>query len=279
MKTDFFFIRTLRLALVAVLCLHLLTACAKGGTASVNIHGVNHTDREFSYRVEDPSNPGNHGGGELVDAYSAGGTLCCYELPRSWRPGIQVQVHTIRWKDKLDNDTTQPREEIREAHLVEVPAYKGKPGELWVLLQANGSVAVVSSDLQPDHPDWPGVVKGWPVPSLEFMRMQADMYIKDTESWVRSTQETLAELETSPTQLAKDIWDDRQAKIAIYAKALDANLPSRSNAQDDAKKYREQLSKFTGPEDPGFIELLKRENREYLDFFQKKLARQKEARP
>ena len=279
MKPLISYFRTLRLALVTLLCLQVLTACAKGGVASVNIHGVNYTGREFSYRIEDPSNPDNHGGGELVDAYSAGGTLCCYELPRTWRPGITLQVHTIRWKDKPDDDVRTPREEIRQSQVVEVPQYKGKPGELWVLLQADGRVAVVSSDVQPDHPDWPGAIKGWPVPSVEFMRKQADVYIEDAESWVRSTQETLVELETSPGKLAKEIWDDRQELIARYAKFLDANRQSISNAQDDAKKYRDQLSKFTGPEDPRFIESLKRENREYLEVFKKRLARLKEERP
>lgn len=279
MKTLLFSIRVLRLALVGLLSLQLLTACAKGGAAGVNIHGVNYTDREFSYRVEDPTNPKNHGGGEMVDAYSAGGTLCCYELPRQWRPGLQIEVHTIRWKDKLDDDVRVPREEIREAHLVEVPPYKGKPGELWVLLQADGRVAVVSSDLQPDHPEWPGAIKGWPVPSVEFMRKQWDMYITDAESSLRSSQESLAELETSPARMAKEVWDQRQEAIAPYAKRLDANLPSRTNAQDEAKKYRDQLSKFTGPEDPGFIELLKSEDRHFIDFFQKKVDRLKKERP
>lgn len=278
MKTNIF-LRTLRLLTVAFLCLHLLTACAKGGVASVNIHGVNHTDREFSYRLEDPTNPKNHGGGEMVDAYSAGGTLCCYELPRRWRPGIQVQVHTIRWKDKLNDDIRQPREEIREVHLVEVPEYKGKPGELWVLLQADGRVAVVSSDLQPDHPDWPGAIKGWPVPSVDFMRKQWDMYIKHEEGNVSLYRKSLAELETSPAAMVKSEWDRRQEAIAPYAKRLDANLPSRTNAQDEAKKYRDQLSKFSGPDDPGFIELLKSEDREGLSRSEKRLFELKRGRP
>jgi hypothetical protein len=36
-------------------------------------------------------------------------------------------------------------------------------GELWVLRGADGSMSVVSSDFQPDHPNWPGRVKDWPV--------------------------------------------------------------------------------------------------------------------
>ena len=269
----------LRLITVVFLGLHLLTACAQGGVTGVNIHGVNYTDWEFSYRLEDPTNPKNHGGGEMVDAYSAGGTLCCYELPRRWRPGIQVQVHTIRWKDKLNDDIRQPREEIREAHLVEVPEYKGKPGELWVLLQADGRVAVVSSDLQPDHRDWPGAIKGWPVPSVEFMRKQADMYIADAESSLRASQESLAELETSPAQMAKREWDRRKDEIALWAKVLDDKRKPMNRSEERAREYREQLSKFTGPEDPGFIELLKSEDRYFIEFYRKRVARYKEERP
>lgn len=279
MKTLLFTLRTLRLALVALLSLHLLTACAKGGVAGVNIHGVNYTDREFSYRVEDPTNPKNHGGGEMVDAYSAGGTLCCYELPRQWRPGLQIEVHTIRWKDKVDDDVRVPREEIREAHRVEVPEYKGKPGELWVLLQADGRVAVVSSDLQPDHPEWPGAIKGWPVPSLEFMRAQADMYIKAEEGDVTSFQEALAELETSPAQMAKREWDQRQEDIALWAKVLDDKRKPMSQSEERARELRDQLSKFTGPEDPRFIELLKSEYREALERNQRDLDELRRTRP
>jgi len=57
----------------------------------------------------------------------------------------------------------------------------GKPGELWVVRQADGSFGVVSSDYQPDHAKWPGAVKGWPVPTLEYKRKSFDVYINVAE--------------------------------------------------------------------------------------------------
>jgi hypothetical protein len=276
MKKHFSFLLPPRWAwLAGCLCLTLLTACAKTNMASVNIHGVNYTEQEFSYRVTDPGNKDNHGGGEIVDSFSAGGTLCCYELPRKWRPGILVEIHTIRWLDKPPDQPEKAIEEINETHRVEVPKYvDGKPGELWVVRQADGTFAVVSSDYQPDHAKWPGAVKGWPVPTLEYRRKLVDVYIKIEEDSVNKFQDAVTELETAPARLATEAWEFEGRDIASFA-----NSKLNSDTARRARESRDLLAKFSGPSDPKFIAYLKDEYTKTLQKSKAKLQELKESRP
>jgi hypothetical protein len=247
--------------IASLFCIQMLTACAKTGTASVSIHGVNYTDQVFSYRVEDPANSDNHGGGELIDPYAAGGTTCCYDLPKKWRPGIKVKVDVTRWlPKKADENLT----EVRENHVVEVPPYAdGKVGELWVLRNADGTMGVVSSDYQPDHEKWPGKVKGWPVPSVAYQRERWDLYIQLAESDVKGAQQLIDELEKSPdTRAAKD-WDFEMNRNNDY-------------------KYRgdpSSLAGFSGPTDPKYRAKLRQEYFDWLESSQRKLKQLRESRP
>lgn len=275
MKNLFFSLLPPRWAVLAgVLCLTLLTACAKTNVASVNLHGVNYTENEFSYRVEDPTNKDNHGGGEIVDSFSAGGTLCCYELPRKWRPGIVVEIHTIRWIDKPPDQPEKAIEEIREKHLVEVPRYEGKPGELWVVRQADGSFGLVSSDYQPDHAKWPGAVKGWPVPTLAYKRKLFDVYIKQAVDGVELYQGLLADMEKEPEKRATESWTYKQDNVDKYAKSKPLNDTVRFARED-----RELLARFTGPTDRKFITWLKEDYTESLHRAEAKLQKLKDSRP
>jgi hypothetical protein len=242
-----------RVLIASLFCIQMLTACAKTGTASVSIHGVNYTDQVFSYRVEDPANSENHGGGELIDRYAAGGTMCCYDLPKKWRPGIKIKVDVTRWlPKKADENLT----EVHENHVVEVPPYvDGKVGELWVLRNADGTIGVVSSDYQPDHEKWPGKVKGWPVPSLAYQRERWDLYIQLAEDEVKAAKELMIELGKIPDQYALESWEGFM------------------------KHRPKDLDGFTGPSDPKFRNKLKTDNEEWLKSSQLKLKELRESRP
>ncbi|MFL6676562.1 MAG: DUF3304 domain-containing protein [Massilia sp.] len=48
----------------------------------------------------DPAKPDSSGGGELSDPFAAGGTTCCFSLPKKWRPGIKVRLHTTHLLSK-----------------------------------------------------------------------------------------------------------------------------------------------------------------------------------
>jgi hypothetical protein len=200
---------------------------------SVNLHGVNYTAEPFTYMVMDPAKPDQIGGGEHIDSFSVGGTTCCAVLPREWRPGIKLQIRTIHWlKPRADGSLP----EIKQKHVVEVPKYvDSKPGELWVLRNADGSMGVVSSDFQPDHAQWPGAVKGWPVPSIEYQRERWELLRKHEEDGVDLYLSLLDELEKAPEKRARKSWENRQ------------------------QHYPAELAGYSGPTDPKYRELIKKE--------------------
>jgi hypothetical protein len=230
----------------------MLAGCEKP-TVDVNIHGVNYKDDAFSYIVADPTRPESAAGGELIDAFAAGGTTCCVTLPRIWRPGIKVQISTTHWLAKLP-DNSLP--EVKETHVVEVPRYMdGKPGELWVLRTADGSVDLISSDFQPDHEKWPGKVKGWPVPSLEYQRQRWELLKEHKQVFIRTYIELLDELERTPEIATKAAWEH-------------------------AKEYEpKSLEGFSGPNDPKYALALKREYADGLERSRKDFEAYLETRP
>jgi hypothetical protein len=235
-----------------ILSAPLLAACGKSALP-VSIHGINYSVDPFSFELKDPSNPKNKGEGELVDSYAAGGTTCCYELPKKWQPGIKVSIQSKHWVGKAADNSLH---EIAGTHLVEVPRYAdGKPGELWVLRAADGSMDIVSSDFQPDHPKWPGKVKGWPVPSLAYQRERWDLYIDHEKGGVRLYERMLAELNTTPDKRATDDWN-----FAL---------------QDDKKS----LDGYSGPTDVKFRAMLRREFEQGLKRSRQQLERLERGRP
>jgi hypothetical protein len=253
MKFDWFTSLARRLALgICFLCMTMLSACAKS-TVAVSLHGVNYSGETFSYVVVDPSNPKNTGGGGLIDAYSASGTVCCINLPKNWHAGMKLTVESIHWLGKLADKTLR---EVPRINSVDVPQYKdGKPGELWVLRSADGTISLVSSDFQPDHPKWPGEVKGWPVPSLAFQREQWDKYIDYENGGVKLYDDLLGELRTTPAVTADAEW---------------------KFAQEHDKK---SVSEFSGPLDPKFREFLRLKYEEGLRRSRQQLDRLSKERP
>jgi hypothetical protein len=205
------------------------------------VHGVNYTDRVFSYVVRDPQakDSSSGAGGELIDPFGAGGTMCCAVLPKVWRPGIRLQVDTSYWLDKQP-DGKLP--EIKQTRVVDVPRYvDGKPGELWVLREADGNVSVVSSDFQPDHPKWPGKVKGWPVPSLEYRRERWKIILDHEEEHVRNALHLLKQLKENPKGTAKESWEN-------------------------ARRYDpSSIKSYFGPDDPQYVAYLAKDYEKYLE--------------
>lgn len=219
----------------------LLTACAvstpsmansKNGV-SVSLHGVNYTAESFQYVVTDPKDPSNSGGGEHIAPFSAGGTMCCYKLPKQWAPGMQVKVHATHW-EKLGPE--KKFEEITHIHMVELPRFPDKEiGALWVLRTKEGAIELVITDVQPSHPDWPGRVKGWPVPSLEYRQERWELYRNSAQVNVNTYQSLLSKLQSNPQQRLREAWEFEK------------------------KQRNAEISAFTGSEDPAFAAYLKKE--------------------
>ncbi|WP_157751012.1 DUF3304 domain-containing protein [Janthinobacterium svalbardensis] len=192
-----------RVALAGTLVLPMLASCNDSNDVPVNVHGINYSDQEFTYVLQDPLRPSNQAGGETIGRYGAGGTMCCFTLPGKWRPGIEINIQYTYYLPKKP-DGSLP--EIRKSTVVELPHYD-EPQELWVLRNADGSMGIVSSIYQPDHPKWPGKIKGWPVPSLEYRRERWGLHMEHEMSGVILYENLLTDLKEDPLKRAKESWD------------------------------------------------------------------------
>jgi hypothetical protein len=153
----------------------VLSACSHLGQAdelSAPLTAVNYTDWPFDWvGVTKVETPNQTMAADRVSAFSASGLMCCVILPREWRKGMELIVAT---RDGTRAET--PEEWSKEKlptiqHRVPVPPYTPQDmGTVWVQLLPGGKVVLVVSRYDPDHPSWPGEVKGWPVPTLEFRR-------------------------------------------------------------------------------------------------------------
>lgn len=223
--------------------------CVKD-TATVSIHGVNYSADDFTYIIEDPENSKNTGGGETLGPFEAGGIMCCYELPIVWRSGIRIKVKQ-EFESRMDKKFAGS-----STRVIELPRYiDDKPGELWVLRAADGTIDIVSSDYQPNHPKWPGQVKGWPVASIEYRRYRWSLYIKEAQARIRVAQNALDQLESSPAALVQDSW----------------NL--------DLKYHPGDLKSYSGPEDKNFIDRVKKKFQEMKLRNEEDVAKLQEQKP
>lgn len=224
-------------------------------TVGVNLHGVNHTAETFSFYLNDPKDPERISGGSgLIDPFGAGGISCCVVLPRKWEPGMKLKIHAKHWPKRLPDDESS--REVKEVIEAEVPKYAdGEPGEIWVLRHSDGKLEVVASDYQPDHPKWPGSVKGWPIPSIEYRRERWELYRELAANGVELYESLSKELSTEPERRAKEAWD--------YAK------------KDDITS----LSEFSGPDDPLYIAKLKSRYAEGLKQSKQRLQEVMQAKP
>jgi len=197
----------------------------------VNLHGVNHTAETFSFYLKDPENPEMISGGSgLIDPFGAGGISCCAVLPRKWESGLKLKVHTKHWPKRPLGETSREIKEVVEAA---VPEYAdGEPGEIWVLRHIDGKIEVVSSDYQPDHPKWPGSVKGWPIPSIEYRRERWELYRKHATHGVNLYESLLKDFKTNPDLETSAAWD--------YAQKNTPKLLIGFSGPDDPK-YRAEL--------------------------------------
>ena len=254
----------------------LLVSCTEVTATSVNVLGVNYTEREFTYRLQDPSNPKNAAGGEMIDSFSAGGVHCCYELPKQWRPGIKVRILTTEWEVLSPPQNSQALKEIRNSVEAEVPDYvDGKPGDLWVVRSADGSFGVVSSSYQPDHVKWPGKIKGWPVPSVEYRRVLWDQQIEHQTGVVELAQRKLSELRNSPEVTAMKRWAYIKENASGYDPAKKFNNPTWRAKMENY----EIIQRFSGPDDPGFVKWLTQDYEEWLARSKADLRQAQDSRP
>lgn len=171
----------------------ILTACASvepktNGASGVSVRALNYSAREVSMiGVIAPGNPKNEGGGDALNPYGAGGAICCFSIPHQWHPDLKVIVEYQFY----------PEEQYRKA-LVSVPPYPdGKPGDIWLIVHADESAEAVVSNYGPSRPEWPGKIKGYPVPSREYR----------LKLWERKLRQEKTELAAMKKAVQSDIRD------------------------------------------------------------------------
>ncbi|WP_402719191.1 DUF3304 domain-containing protein [Janthinobacterium rivuli] len=137
----------------------LLAACLPGVATAASIQALNYSSREVDYiAVENPGNTNSGGGGDSIRPYGQGGSICCFTVPEKWHADLKVVVVY-----QLSPDPTFHRE------TVSVPQYPdGKAGDIWLIVYEDGSVGAVVSLYGPSRPEWPGKIKGYPVPTKEY---------------------------------------------------------------------------------------------------------------
>jgi hypothetical protein len=194
-------------------------------TLGLPMVGVNYTDFDYSVAVYDLGNERNRVSSGELTPFSAGGQMCCFDLPRVWRPGLKVKVRSYK---AVSENGAWVRDDIAD-HEVEVPRYETADlGTLWVLQFADGRVEVLNSSVAPEHPKWAGSVKGWPVPSLAYRTKVWKVNYDQAVGYVKLYEELLASLKAMPDKEAQESWN--------YA----------------SKRRPEELKAFYGPNDPRY---------------------------
>lgn len=235
----------------------LITGCAtQSDRLGLTVRAMNHTGKEIEYiAIEDPEDYQNDGGGEAILPYGGGGHVCCFGVPREWRPGLKARV--------LYKFTNEPVEGPQRPHMVgdrmptnkrivDIPPYDGrKASDIWTIMHADETVEVVVAGVEPTHPDWPGRVKGWPVASREYR----------LKLWQREV-------------------DDAKSAIALWDNDKSSDDLNRADTWKHLATYRrEAISKFYGPDDPEFVRYLQQRRDRGLDWSRQRLKYLMEIKP
>ncbi|WP_139166927.1 DUF3304 domain-containing protein [Chromobacterium sphagni] len=164
-----------------LLCCTALSACAgMGGQLGASMTVVNYSGKGYDWvAVAQPQTPKQAEAAEMIGPYGAGGIMCCVNLPAKWQPGMQLIVQT---KDETKAKTAAEWDKERiplQLRTVDVPRYEASDvGTVWVQLLPDDKVALVVSRYDPTNANWPGAIKGWPKPSLEYRRQLWDQEMR-----------------------------------------------------------------------------------------------------
>ena len=130
--------RLLFLVLLATTCANF--AFGRADTVPASVSGVNYTDQDIRYMLFDPKDEKRKVvAAESIGPFAAGGVMCCYNLPKTWKAGTQVGVLLDVFDEKLDDYLP------RQTFIVDLPPYdkSGKAGDVWFIRYPDGAVGVV----------------------------------------------------------------------------------------------------------------------------------------
>lgn len=214
--------------------------------------GVNYTDFDYSMSVYDTVRADNRVSSGELTPFSAGGQMCCFDLPRQWQPGMKLKVRSYKG---ISEGGQWVRDDVTE-QVVDVPRYEpGDLGTLWVLQFADGRVEVLNSMVSPEHPQWTGSVKGWPKPSLAYRTKIWKIYYEDAVEAVALYQRLIKRMGLEPEVVAEEQW----STYSRYAP--------------------KSISGFKGPADPNYLRHLSDQYSEGLERTKARLQKLETERP
>ncbi|SFQ42015.1 DUF3304 domain-containing protein [Variovorax sp. 770b2] len=237
------------------------TGCALGRTDLVpaSVSGVNYTGDDISYMLFDPDDAEKKvAASEELGPFSAGGIRCCYALPKTWTPGTRVGVML----DVYDEKAGKYGE--RKTFVVDLPPYdkEGKAGDVWFILYPDRSVGVVSTAYRPNADEWPGKIKGWPKPSVEYQRKLWDRDMKLAQEGLATSKEFKEAFDRDPKQYLKELW-----------------IRHLENVKNKQVGLARAYSRFSGPDDPALFEFERGRREASLKYSQDKVDRLQKVKP
>jgi hypothetical protein len=122
--------------------------CMALSVLAVAVVGVNYNDFEYSVQVPDPLDAKNSDSTGEFMPYAAGGQMCCLGLHAQWRPGIQIQLISLK---AIVENGRWVRDDKTAQTLTLPPHTAGEPGTLWVLQYAALSLASAAPRTLPGH--------------------------------------------------------------------------------------------------------------------------------
>lgn len=233
---------------VLLCCCTLISAC-EAKQVGVGVHAVNYTEDEITYRIVDPADQENRAGGESINSYGAGGLMCCYSVPAKWRPGIKVELQAEVWLTSQPLGPDGNTKVEKQSVILELPKpVDGKPSELWVIRNPDGKFDLVASNFGPSHPKWSGKIKGWPIASKSYHQKLIRRELAALEDSLRRWKVQQHELANNPATFAKEQWEF------------------------DIEHQRNEVATFSGAADLRYIDYLKKNANEMVDYTQQRIS-------
>ncbi|MBE2167842.1 MULTISPECIES: DUF3304 domain-containing protein [unclassified Cobetia] len=240
-----------------------LSACGQeSDTVELNITGADYAGTGIrAFRVKNPDVPDAYGDGGSMAPYGGGGIRCCYQVPKQWHEGLTAEIevyYPLKGKngDEMVEDLKKREAagNVTETFNVSVPKYQTPAaGTLWVQFMPDKEIKVVVSDLSPDHEDFPGDVKGWPVPSDEYRISLIDRDLKLEKGDLKLFIDSLDEWTNEPS------GESLRAAWVSYE-----------------KHFKDKIKSINGYKDPRFLELLIKESKADIAAKELKIKRLKE---
>lgn len=190
---------TFRAVALVVCAATLLASCAsaqsqKPKSLGAAVRSINYSGKEVELTVIDPLDKSNGSGGDALNPYSMGGTICCFSIPAEWHHGYQVIVKYSFYPDETWHE-----------QLVDVPPYpQGIAGDIWLAMHEDGRAEAVVSNFGPTRDEWPGRIKGRPVPSAEYANKVRNDWLATRRGMVETMERGLKDgSERSPEQIER----------------------------------------------------------------------------